>query len=122
MSNRKRNTLSATLMVGLKLAWVCLLLLCGLGVRRTSVIAQDKTAQPRFKNLQVLKDIAPDQLLPAMQFMSASLGVECEFCHVRDAFDKDDKQSKQTARRMIQMMSALNADQFHGERAVTCYT
>lgn len=109
-------------MVGLKLAWVCLLLLCVLGVRGTSVNAQDKNAQPGFKNLKVLSDIAPDQLLPAMQFMSASLGVECEFCHVRDAFDKDDKQSKQTARRMIQMMSALNADQFHGERAVTCYT
>jgi photosynthetic reaction center cytochrome c subunit len=122
MSNRKRNILRAALMVSLKLAGVSLVLLCGLGVRSTSVNAQDKTAQPRFKNLQVLKDIAPDQLLPAMQFMSASLGVECEFCHVRDAFDKDDKQSKQTARRMIQMMSALNADQFHGERAVTCYT
>jgi len=109
-------------MAGLKLAWVCLLLLCALGVRGISVNAQDKNAQPGFENLQVLKDITPDQLLPAMQFMSASLGVECEFCHVRDAFDKDDKQSKQTARRMIQMMSALNADQFHGERAVTCYT
>jgi len=78
--------------------------------------------QPEFKNLQVLKDIPPDQLIPAMQFISASLGVECEFCHVRDAFDKDDKQSKQTARRMIQMMFTLDADQFHGERAVTCYT
>jgi photosynthetic reaction center cytochrome c subunit len=106
-------------MVGLRLGWVCLLLLCGLGVRGTSVT---ETAQTRFKNLQVLKDIAPDQLLPAMQFMSASLGVECEFCHVRDAFNKDDKPSKQTARRMIRMTFALNVDQFQGERAITCYT
>jgi len=86
------------------------------------VNAQEKVAQPRFKNLQELKDVPPDQLIPAMQFISASLGVECEFCHVRDAFDKDDKQSKQTARRMIRMMLALNANQFHDERAVTCYT
>ena len=84
--------------------------------------AQNQPQQPRFKNLQVLKDVPPDQLIPAMQFISASLGVECEFCHVRDAFDKDDKQTKQTARRMIRMMFALDADQFHGERAVTCYT
>jgi hypothetical protein len=84
--------------------------------------AQEKTEQPRFKNLQVLKDVPSDQLMPAMQFISASLGVECEFCHVRDAFDKDDKQSKQTARRMIQMMFTLDANQFHGERAVTCFT
>lgn len=122
MTQRKRNILRAARIAGLRLAWVCLLLLCGLGVRSNPVNAQDETAQPSFKNLQVLKDIAPDQLLPAMQFMSASLGVECEFCHVRDAFDKDDKQLKQTARRMIHMMFALNADQFHGERAVTCYT
>ena len=122
MSNRSRSILRAARFVGLNLAWMFPLFLCGVGLRDTSVIGQEKAAQPRFKNLQVLKDIPPDQLIPAMQFISASLGVECEFCHVRDAFDKDDKQSKQTARRMIQMMFALDADQFHGERAVTCYT
>jgi len=98
------------------------LFLCGFGLRDTSVNAQEKAAQPKFKNLQVLKDVPSDQMIPAMQFISASLGVECEFCHVRDAYDKDDKQSKKTARRMIQMMFALNANQFDGERAVTCYT
>jgi len=98
------------------------LFLCGFGLRDTSVNAQEKAAQPKFENLQVLKDVPSDQMIPAMQFISASLGVECEFCHVRDAYDKDDKQSKKTARRMIQMMFALNANQFDGERAVTCYT
>ena len=122
MRSRSRSILTAARTVALNLAWMFPLFLCGVGLRDTSVIAQEKAAQPRFKNLQVLKDIPPDQLIPAMQFISASLGVECEFCHVRDAFDKDDKQSKQTARRMIQMMFALDADQFHGERAVTCYT
>src|SRR5713101_5394746 len=122
MSNRNRSILRTVRIVGLNLAWMFPLFLCGVGLRDTSVNAQEKAEQPRFKNLQVLKDIPPDQLIPAMQFISASLGVECEFCHVRDAFDKDDKQSKQTARRMIQMMFALDADQFHGERAVTCYT
>jgi len=112
----------AARIVVLNLAWMFPLFLCGVGLRYTSVNAQEKAVQPRFKNLQMLKDIPPDQLIPAMQFISASLGVECEFCHVRDAFDKDDKQSKQTARRMIQMMFAIDADQFHGERAVTCYT
>ena len=122
MSNRSRSILRAVRVVVLTLAWMFPLFLCGVGLRDTLVNAQDKAAQPRFKNLQVLKGVPPDQLIPAMQFISASLGVECEFCHVRDAFDKDDKQSKQTARRMIQMMFALDADQFHGERAVTCYT
>jgi len=122
MSNRSRNILRVARIVVLNVVWMFPLFLCGVGLRDSSVHGQEKAAQPRFRNLQVLKDVPPDQLIPAMQFISASLGVECEFCHVRDAFDKDDKQSKQTARRMIQMMFALDADQFHGERAVTCYT
>jgi len=121
MSNR-RSVLRAARIIGLNLAWMYPLFLCGFGLRDTSVNAQEKAAQPKFKNLQVLKDVPSDQMIPAMQFISASLGVECEFCHVRDAYDKDDKQSKKTARRMIQMMFALNANQFDGERAVTCYT
>ena len=122
MSNRSRSILRVARIAGLNLAWIYPLFLCGFGLRDTSVNAQEKAAQPRFKNLQVLKDVPPDQLIPAMQFITASLGVECDFCHVRDAFDKDDKQSKQTARRMIQMMFAINTSQFQGERAVTCYT
>jgi hypothetical protein len=122
MTNPNRAILRAARIVGLNLAWICPLFLCGFGLRDTLVNAQEKAMQPRFKNLQVLKDVPPDQLIPAMQFITASLGVECEFCHVRDAFDKDDKQSKQTARRMIQMMFAINTSQFQGERAVTCYT
>lgn len=119
---RNRSVLAGVRVVALNLGWMFPLFLCGVGLPDTSVKAQEKAAQPRFKNVQVLKDVPPDQLIPAMQFISASLGVACEFCHVRDAFDKDDKQSKQTARRMIQMMFALDTDQFHGERAVTCYT
>ncbi len=81
-----------------------------------------KTAQQVFKNVQVLKDVPADNLAPAMQFVSASLGVECDFCHVRDAFEKDDKKTKQTARQMMQMMLAINRQNFQGEREVTCYT
>jgi photosynthetic reaction center cytochrome c subunit len=57
-----------------------------------------------------------------MQFIAASLGVECEYCHVRGAFEKDDKKSKVTARKMIGMMTAINKDNFEGHREVTCYS
>src|SRR6516164_9583771 len=43
---------------------------------------QPKTAEQQFKNIQVLKNIPADQLIPSMQFIAASLGVDCEFCHV----------------------------------------
>jgi hypothetical protein len=68
--------LTAARIVVLNLAWMFPLFLCGVGLRDTSVNAQEKAAQPRFKNLQVLKDIPPDQVIPAMQFISALLGVE----------------------------------------------
>ena len=84
--------------------------------------AQPKTTEQAFKNIQVLQGLPSDQLIPSMQFMSASLGVECEFCHVEGAFDKDDKKPKLAARKMIQMMFAINKDNFDGRREVTCNT
>jgi photosynthetic reaction center cytochrome c subunit len=84
--------------------------------------AAPKLAEEQFKNIQVLKGIPADQLIPAMQFIAASLGVECEYCHVQHAFEKDDKKTKQTARKMISMMLAINKDHFDGHRDVTCNT
>lgn len=81
-----------------------------------------KTAAEAFKNIQVLKNIPADELIPSMQFISASLGVRCDYCHVEHAFQKDDKQPKRTARKMMQMMFAINNDNFHGHRVVTCYS
>lgn len=68
-----------------------------------------KMTENTFKNIQILKAVPADQLIPAMEFITASLGVECEFCHVLNAFEKDDKKPKQTAREMMQMMFAQSA-------------
>ncbi len=81
-----------------------------------------KVAEEEFKNIQALKGIPADQVIPSMQFIAASLGVECEFCHVAHANEKDDKKPKVTARKMIAMMMAINKDNFEGHREVTCYS
>jgi photosynthetic reaction center cytochrome c subunit len=81
-----------------------------------------KKAEEQYKNIQVLKGIPADQLVPGMQFIAASLGVECQFCHVEGAFEKDDKKTKQTARKMMAMMFAINKDNFEGHLNVTCYS
>jgi photosynthetic reaction center cytochrome c subunit len=81
-----------------------------------------KTAEQQFKNIQILKGIPADQLIPSMQFISASLGVDCEYCHVEHQMDKDDKKTKVAARKMMTMMFEINADNFDGERKVTCNT
>ena len=84
--------------------------------------ARPKLAEEEFKNIQALKGIPADQVIPSMQFIAASLGVECEFCHVAHANEKDDKKPKVTARKMINMMMAINKDNFEGHREVTCYS
>lgn len=84
--------------------------------------AQGKTTEQQFKNIQVLKGLPADQLVPSMQFISASLGVECDFCHVEGKFDQDDKKTKLAARKMIQMVSGINQSSFDGHIVVTCNT
>ena len=79
-------------------------------------------AEQVFKNIQALKGTPANQIVPSMQFINNSLGVECEFCHVRGAFEKDDKKPKQTARQMIQMQMAINKDNFKERPEVTCFT
>lgn len=81
-----------------------------------------KTAAEQFKNIQILKDMPADELIPAMQFMTASLGVDCEYCHVEKAMDKDDKKTKGYARHMMEMMFNINKENFDNQRWVTCYS
>jgi photosynthetic reaction center cytochrome c subunit len=81
-----------------------------------------KTAGEAFKNIQVLKGIREDELRPSMRYIAAALGVNCEFCHVPNHFETDDKPEKARARDMMKMMFATNADNFHGHREITCYT
>ncbi len=109
------------------------LLLAWLGASPARLLAQPqeaqqdaavpkKTAEQAYKNIQVLQSIPADELVPAMQYITVALGVRCDHCHVPDQFEKDDKQEKQTARKMMQMMFAINKDSFNGHREVTCYT
>src|SRR6266436_3563620 len=104
-----------------------LLAIAGAGAQSTApkapvAPAGPKLAEEEFKNIQALKGIPADQVIPSMQFIAASLGVECEYCHVAHANEKDDKKPKVTARKMINMMMAINKDNFEGHREVTCYS
>jgi photosynthetic reaction center cytochrome c subunit len=81
-----------------------------------------KLAEEQFKNIQVLKGIAADQVIPAMQFIAASLGVECDYCHNREKMDSDEKKPKKTARAMMTMMFNINKSNFDGRLEVTCYS
>jgi photosynthetic reaction center cytochrome c subunit len=84
--------------------------------------AKPKMAEEVYKNIDVFKGIPADRLIPAMQFITSALGVECSYCHVEGAFEKDDKKPKQAARKMVRMMFAINQENFDGHREVTCYS
>jgi hypothetical protein len=84
--------------------------------------ADVKTAEQVYKNITELKGIPADQLMPTMQFISVSLGVNCETCHVQGKPEADDKRAKKTAREMIAMTMAINKDSFHGQTQVTCFS
>ena len=82
-----------------------------------------KMARDTYKNLQVFTELPASELMPAMFFMEASLGVGCTHCHVNDVnFEKDDKPAKNTAREMIRMVRDLNTQRFAARTAISCNT
>jgi photosynthetic reaction center cytochrome c subunit len=95
---------------------------CGSVGQLNTAAPAGKSAEQVYKNIQVLKGTPADQLTSSMQFMSSSLGVHCDHCHVEGAFDKDDKKSKQQAREMIKMVAELNHNQLRALRGVTCFS
>ncbi|HEX4592746.1 MAG TPA: c-type cytochrome, partial [Bryobacteraceae bacterium] len=94
---------------------------------QTAPVEKPPMAEKVFKNVQVLKGIPVDQFMGTMGFFSASLGMTCTDCHVGESggnWEKyaDDTELKQTTRKMMVMVSALNRTYFNGRREVTCYS
>jgi len=82
-------------------------------------------AEDVYKNIQVLRGIPENQFLSTMGFFSASIGESCEFCHDDEtswAGYAKDNEHKQTARKMVLMMNAINKSYFGGNRKLTCYS
>ncbi len=90
-------------------------------------VAHGQMAEEVFKNVQVLKGIPADQFMGTMGVFSAALGMSCEDCHAAndskwENYALDNSPRKQTARRMVTMMSAINKNYFNGRQMVTCYS
>lgn len=121
----------------MRIASFVLVVACGLALA-TPVSAQGTFPPDTFTNLQVLpKDASPNVVITAMKNFTRGLGVRCQFCHVGEEgmplekfdFVSDTKPEKQTARMMMRMASAINAelatampDASAKGYQVTCYT
>jgi cytochrome c553 len=93
---------------------------------------------PIYKNLKILpKNITKQQMDSVMHHFSLSLGVRCNFCHMRNDstktwdFASDENKHKLVARDMMRMMDKINDKYFDmtsGKKdldtklMVTCYT
>jgi photosynthetic reaction center cytochrome c subunit len=82
-------------------------------------------------NVKVLTGLTAQQFQEEMNFIVQGLGVTCGTCHVRGNFASEEKPQKQTARKMLEMVKAINQTTFpdykpkDGESLlgkVTCYT
>src|SRR6058998_3933292 len=84
------------------------------------------TSEKAFKNIQALKGIPVDDFMGTMGIMSAALGFDCAECHTGAGTDKVDwafdTPRKRTARRMVEMVAAINRNSFGGRQLVTCWT
>lgn len=83
-------------------------------------------SEQAFKNIQVLKGIPVDEFMGTMGLFSAALSVCCGDCHVGAGGDNPDWAAdpprKKIARRMVQMVTAINKENFNGAEKVTCWT
>lgn len=83
-------------------------------------------SEAAFKNIQVLKGIPVDEFMGTMGLFSAALTFCCKDCHTGAGTStpkwEADPPRKIMARRMIQMVSNINRDNFNGRQVVTCWT
>src|SRR6266699_479481 len=101
--------------------------LCLFAAHSTAFAQKPQVAEDVFKNVQVLKRLPADEFMSTMGIFSAALGMSCEDCHAsNDAkwenYALDTSPRKRTARRMVQMMSTINKDNFGGRQMITCWT
>ncbi len=84
----------------------------------------EELAQTRFKNVKVdaLKNLPESEFINRMHYFAWALNRNCEFCHVPRKFDLDDKKEKKTARKMVDMVAAIDGEHFEGHPAVDCFT
>src|SRR6267154_1745429 len=110
----------------MKLRWIVLCLLAAhMALGQASLQQKPQMAEDVFKNVQALKGIPVDEFMSTMGIFSAALGMSCEDCHAAndskwENYALDTSPRKRTARRMIQMMSRINKENFGGQQEVTC--
>ena len=106
--------------------YIALIAACLLVAKPANAQQKPTLAEDVFKNVQVLKGIPVKEFMNTMGFFSAATNLNCIDCHSPQSESLEgyaiDTPLKQTTRKMINMVNALNKGNFGGQRKVTCYT
>src|SRR5438552_15521760 len=115
-----------TIPVVIGTAAVCLLG-ATMGSGQAGQAQRPQLAEEAFKNVQIIKGIPVDEFMDTMGMFAAATNMNCVDCHTSDSTESwenfaKETPLKQTARRMLLMVDAINKQNFNGVRSVTCYT
>ncbi len=101
----------------------------GVAIARGQAQAEQtpQLAEDVFVNVPALGGLPIDEFMDTMGMFSASLGMTCTDCHVGESLSNpaaygDETARKRTSRAMVQMVNAINRDNFGGLPFVSCYT
>jgi photosynthetic reaction center cytochrome c subunit len=126
MVTNRPNDWPARLKMILSVTALAIVWLFGRALAAPQAPAAQKTAEQVFKNIQVMKGAPVDDFMGSMGLMCAALGFDCSDCHAGAGTEKvdwaADTPNKVRARKMIQMMQAINRDNFSGRQMVTCWS
>ena len=108
--------------ISMRISTAAVMLAFGVTLSAAAQQAGPRTAEQQFKNIQVMKGVPANQVVPSMHLIEKALGVDCLFCHEEEDRSTDTKPPKATARKMIQMVMDINKNNFGGATTVTCFT
>lgn len=98
----------------------------GLASAQSAPAPKPQMAEQVFKNVRALKGISVDDFMETMGLISAALSFDCSDCHENAGTPQvdwaADTPKKVIARTMINMVAAINKNNFGGRQEVTCWT
>lgn len=79
----------------------------------------EPTCEQVYKDIKVFQGVPAKDLIPAMEFMAASLKVKCTFCHEKADFSAPTR-GKDVGREMVLLQRDINTRHFNNRLSVTC--
>jgi hypothetical protein len=79
-------------------------------------------AEDVYNNIQLLKGAPAESVIPTMEQIRHTIGVDCAYCHVPHDWANDDKKPKQTTRQMFGMLGFVKSTYFARQPKVSCWT